>query len=207
MASQGTTGKGSTGYSGSRRRRGQGGFRIAGAAARPALVPLAARHGFAESEVLIRWREIAGEALAALCHPVKVAYGRGAALGATLMVRAEGPAALEVEHRAPQIIERINAHYGYRAISRITITQGTGLAGEARGLAEGQAAFQGPGDAARPAENPWRGEARPPAPATDAARARAAAMAEGIGDPRLREALTRLGAFVLSRPPRDGGVK
>lgn len=202
MASATQGGKGRTEAPGGRARRG---FRSAGAAARPALTPLAEAQGFAESEVLLRWAEIAGAALAALCHPVKVSYGRGASLGATLTVRAEGPAALEIEHCAPQILERINAHYGYRAISRLRITQGTGLAGEAQpGFAEDAAGFAGPdgGTPARAARNPLRGEARPPAPVTPEARARAEALAAGVRDPGLRDALARMGAFVLSRPAR-----
>ncbi|MCL5776369.1 DUF721 domain-containing protein [Limibaculum sp. FT325] len=179
-------------------------FRAAGAAARARVVPLAGRQGFAEAAVLLHWPEIVGAAWAGLCHPVKVTYGRGAELGATLMVRADGPAALELEHRAPQIVERINAHYGYRAIARLRITQGSGLAGESRvGFAEDPAAFAGAVSAApgaKPAANPWRGEARAPVPVTAEARARAAEMAEGLRNPELRDALARMGAFVLSRP-------
>ena len=43
--------------------------------------------------------------------------------GATLVLRVEGPAALEVQHQAPQIIERINSYFGYRAIEDIRILQ------------------------------------------------------------------------------------
>ncbi|MBK0401014.1 DUF721 domain-containing protein [Limibaculum sp. M0105] len=205
MASAVRGGKGS-GRGLSSRGRGRGGFRAAGAAVTPGVVPLAEKQGFAESAVLLRWPEIVGAALSALCHPVKVSYGRGAELGATLLVRAEGPAALEVEHRAPQILERINAHYGYRAIARIRITQGTGLAGEAQpGFAEGATPFDAdapsPGRA-RPAPNPWRGEAREPAPVTSDARARAEQLARTVQNPALRDALSRMGAFVLSRPAR-----
>lgn len=186
------------------RKRGRGGFRSAGAAVAPGVTPLAAKQGFAEAAVLLRWPEVVGEALAALCHPVKVSYGRGAELGATLLVRADGPAAIEVGHRVPQILERINAHYGYRAIARLRITQGSGLAGESRaGFAEDPAAFAGAVSAApgaKPAANPWRGEARAPVPVTAEARARAAEMAEGLRNPELRDALARMGAFVLSRP-------
>lgn len=190
------------------------GFRAAGAAARARVVPLAGRQGFAEAAVLLHWPEIVGAAWAGLCHPVKVTYGRGAELGATLMVRADGPAALELEHRAPQIVERINAHYGYRAIARIRITQGTGLAGEAQpGFAEAGPPFATPFDApfeagsagpqpARAARNPLRGEARPPAPVRPEARAEAERLAASVRNPDLRDALSRMGAFVLSRPPR-----
>jgi len=34
-----------------------------------------------------------------------------------------GVRALEAQHREPAIIERVNAHYGYRAIARIRLSQ------------------------------------------------------------------------------------
>ena len=204
MAGSRDSGKGMAGA----RSRGRG-FRHAGVAALPRVAPVAEKLGFAESEVLLRWPDIAGAALAALCHPVKVSYGRGAGLGATLTVRAEGAVAPEVEHLAPQIVERVNAYYGYRAISRLKITQATGFAGEAKGLAcgfgEDAPRFDGHvggGDRARPASSPWRGEARPPADTTPAAMAEARKLASGISSPALRDALAQMGGYVLSRSRR-----
>lgn len=167
-------------------RRGRGFFR-AGETTRPQLRQAAARYGFAETDVLTRWPEVVGEALAGLCHPLKVSYGRARALGATLIVQVEGARAPEVEMSAPRIIERVNGFYGYRAISRIRITQATGLAGRAAGFAEERTPFQGPPAASDPAP---------------AALKRAAEIAAPVENPDLRAALTRLGAYVLSRAPR-----
>lgn len=179
----------------------RGGFRHAGEPLRRGLAPAAARKGFAEPDVLLRWREIAGEELARLCHPVKVTYAKGAALGATLIVAAEGAVALEAEYLAPRIVERINAHYGYRAVSRLKVTQATGLRGQMQGFAETQASFD-----ASP-ERPYRGEPRPPAPVAPEAAARAEELARDIHHPKLRAALAEMGGFVLSRPrrPKEGG--
>lgn len=154
-----------------------GGFRRAADQTRPVLDKVAGRHGFAEPDVLLRWGEIVGEALAPTCRPVRVSYGQRG-LGATLVLRTDGARAPEVEHLAPRIIERVNQFYGYRAVARIRITQ----SGQAPGFAEARAAF-----------------AAPPSDPSGADADRAAALTEGIEDNELRAALTRLGANVLAR--------
>jgi len=168
------------------RRRGKP-LHQAGGGLRKRLSDAAAKRGFAEPDVLVRWDEIVGADLAGHCRPVKITYGRSSpGLGATLLVHASGARATEIEHRAPQIVARVNAFYGYRAVSRLKVTQATGAAGRARGFAEDAPTFAGkPG-------------ATPPPPPDPEAEARAAALARDIRHPGLRAALTRLGARVLA---------
>ncbi len=163
------------------RQRG-GGFRRPSEAARKHLGNAAAAHGFAEPEVLIRWSEIVGEGLAGLCTPVKVTYPRDHGLAATLVVRAEGARAPEVAHLEPRIIERVNQFYGYRAIGRLKLTQTSGNPG----FAEPLAAFTGAPQTTAPEPGPE-------------ARAAASRLTDGIENPDLRDALTRMGAHVLAR--------
>ncbi len=155
-------------------------------AVRSRLKGIAASKGFAEPDVLLRWPEAVGPALSQICRPVKVSYG--GSMGATLIVFADGARATEVEHRAPQIVDRINSFYGYRAISRLKITQATGRRGVARGFAEEAQEFAG-------APKPDRPDSPP-----GAALRQAAGMTHQIRDPDLRDALTKMGAWVLSRP-------
>ncbi|SFI37206.1 DUF721 domain-containing protein [Albimonas pacifica] len=144
---------------------------------------VSARRGFAETRILTDWVAIAGEALSAHCRPLKIGYS-GASFGATLYLEVEGARAAEVEMQGPRIIERVNAHYGYRAVSRVRIQQAgrlssaarDALAGPAPGMAEAPAAFDRPG--AEPV--PGIGE---------------------VEDEGLRAALARLGRRV--RAPRD----
>lgn len=157
-------------------------FRHAADTLRKRFGAAAARRGFAEPEVLTRWDEVIGTHLASFCQPVKISYGRSQGFGATLYVEALGGRAPEIEHQAPQILERINQFYGYRAVSRLKITQAAELAG----FAEGQAAFIG---------------AKPPAAPSPEHRAQAETMAEDVTDPGLRQALADLGAWVLTRAP------
>ncbi len=92
------------------------------------------RKGFAEAELIAAWREILGPDLAALATPIRLRglnRHRSAAKtaapdrdkGATLVLRAAGAAALEIQHLQPVILERINLHFGYPAIGELRIEQ------------------------------------------------------------------------------------
>ncbi|GHF41541.1 DUF721 domain-containing protein [Seohaeicola zhoushanensis] len=139
--------------------------------------------GFAVSRVLTHWAEIVGADIAAIARPVNVGYGRGG-FGATLTVLTTGAQAPMLEMQKEQIRARINAVYGYNAISRVRITQTAPT-----GFAEGQVAFD---PAPRPVEKP-----EDPVAAREAHEAVAPVQDEG-----LRAALERLGRNVLSNTKR-----
>ncbi|MGV8952365.1 MAG: DUF721 domain-containing protein [Cypionkella sp.] len=91
--------------------------------------------GFAIARLLTHWDEIAGAEMAAVTRPVKVGYGREG-MGATLTLLTTGSNAPMIEMQKEKLREKVNAVYGYAAISRILITQTA-----ASGFAEGQAQF------------------------------------------------------------------
>jgi hypothetical protein len=98
---------------------------VALAAEVPAIAKQAlGKKGFAEAGLFTHWAEIAGAALAASSLPIRLSFPRGGREDGTLTVRCGGPAALELQHLAPSVLERINAHFGYRAIARLRIEQG-----------------------------------------------------------------------------------
>jgi hypothetical protein len=87
------------------------------------------------SRLLTHWAEIAGEDIARVTQPVEVSYGKG--FGATLTLLCPGAHAPMIEMQKERLREKVNACYGYNAISRIRITQ------TARsGFAEPQADFR-----------------------------------------------------------------
>jgi len=156
------------------------GFEAAGGLLRERVRAAGESRGFALSRLLTHWTEIVGEDLARVAQPVKIGYGKGG-LGATLTLLVPGTAAPMVQMQLPVLRERVNACYGYNAISRIHVTQTS-----ATGFAEGQTPFQ-------------------PAPkavaAPDALTVAAAhAISCDIGDETLRTLLEALGEKVLSRP-------
>jgi len=87
------------------------------------------RYGFATAEIAAEWPTIAGAKLASFTLPEKLKWPRGARRTgetgqrdpATLILRVEPAFALEVQYQTAQIIERLNRHFGYRAVSDIRI--------------------------------------------------------------------------------------
>lgn len=92
------------------------------------------KRGFAEARLLTQWPEIVGDAIAKIAKPVKISYTRKG-MGAKLTILALGANGPELQMQLPRIKERVNACYGYSAISEIRITQtastGFGEAAEA----------------------------------------------------------------------------
>jgi hypothetical protein len=86
-----------------------------------------ARQGFASGDLVVHWPEFVGSEIAELAEPLKLQWPRSrpedGAEPATLILRVEGPAAIEVQHLAPVILERINRYFGWRAVARIAIRQ------------------------------------------------------------------------------------
>ncbi|WP_298438233.1 DUF721 domain-containing protein [uncultured Jannaschia sp.] len=138
------------------------------------------RRGFSETRLLTHWAEIAGPEIAAVSRPVKVAFPRQG-FGAVLTLLTTGAQAPMLDMRLPALRERVNACYGYAAISRIVLTQTAPT-----GFAEGQAAFA-PAPAARPAPSPKTVE-------------KARATTAGVSDDGLRTSLERLATNIISRP-------
>jgi hypothetical protein len=132
-----------------------------------------ARQGFASSELVIRWAEIAGAEVAAHSEPIKIRWPRTADEDnpepATLVLRVEGPAALEIQHMSSLILERVNRFFGWQAVGQIALRQAP--------LAR------------RDKPAPPKG----PGPEETAA---VAAELTDIADDGLRDALARLGAAV-----------
>ena len=99
------------------------GRRPLGTLVRRAIGPSFSRRGFARAEILTRWPEIVGAGLARHAFPERLIAPRGAA-GGTLRVRVEGGFATELQHLEPEVIERINGYFGYRAVARLALVQG-----------------------------------------------------------------------------------
>jgi hypothetical protein len=92
----------------------------------PCLGEVFARQGFASADIVTHWPDIVGPEIAAHAEPMKLKWLRGGdeeAAPATLVLRVEGPAAVEIQHLAAVILERVNRFFGWRAIDRIALRQ------------------------------------------------------------------------------------
>jgi hypothetical protein len=130
-----------------------------------------AKQGFASRELVTRWSEIAGVEIAAYSQPMKMQWPRPLEgqpqEPATLILRVEGPMALEIQHSSHVILERVNRFLGWNAVGKISLRQAP---------------------LSRPAA---QRRMKPPEPA---AVAEVADRLTSIENDELRQALARLGA-------------
>ena len=146
--------------------------------------PAFAAQGFASTDILAAWPEIVGERLARYCRPAKLEWprrrraedGSGPEPG-TLIVRVEGVFAIELQHLAPVVIQRINAHYGWACVGKIVLKQD-------------RVGQRGARSASRGVDPARRGEV--------------AKAVAAIEDPGLRDALDRLGIATVATAPTPG---
>src|SRR5579871_3004836 len=75
-----------------------------------------AKQGFAARELVTRWAEIAGNEFAIHCEPLKMQWPRPVEgqpqEPATLVLRVDGPMALEIQHASDIILQRVNRFFG-----------------------------------------------------------------------------------------------
>lgn len=143
------------------------------------------KRGFAEAGLITGWEGVVGPELAASCWPDRLSFPPGRRDGGTLRIRVAGGFALELQHMEPQLLDRINGHFGYRAIERISMIHAP---------PEKNVPRQRPRDRAKPAPTP-RAEDRA---AIDAA-------LSGVEDAEIGAALARLGHAVISDTQGDEG--
>lgn len=87
------------------------------------LDPAARRRGFAVASLLSDWPAIVGPPLARRCHPMRVEYAPGRRGKGVLLLHVGSAAAVEVQHSAREIIDRINTYFGYPAIRQLRLLQ------------------------------------------------------------------------------------
>ncbi len=134
------------------------------------------KRGFFEASVFSDWTAIVGPELSNQCVPLRLVRGQEGQ-GGTLHVRVTGPLALELQHLEPQVLERVNSFYGFRAVAGLRLHQGP------------IATVEKPPRKASPAPTPED---------VDTLDEQLAA----VDDPELREALRKLGNSVLARRTR-----
>jgi hypothetical protein len=142
------------------------------------------KFGFSTAHFIVDWPTIAGKDLARISAPERLKWpprptpeagageaepGRGRR-GATLVLRVEGARALDIQYKRQQILERINAYFGYAAVSDLRLVQA-----------------------------PLPAPVAPVGRRRAAPRQTVVAEVEGIADGALRDALTRLGSHLHAR--------
>lgn len=140
------------------------------------LDPVLARRAGINTTLLGMWDDIVGPDFAACTRPEKIKWPRRASQDegfepGTLTIACEGARALFLAHTQDQLIQRLNSVFGFPAIDRVKIVQ-------------------------KPvSSSKGRINKVPDLPPAD--RKRLVDMVSKIDDPKLRDALTRLGSGVL----------
>jgi hypothetical protein len=142
-----------------------------------------ARYGFAYADLLTQWPAIVGDSVAQWSEPERIKWPRAGAderkQGGTLVIRVTPGRGLDLQHETPRIIDRINAFYGYPAVTAVKIRQSP--------LSRKKA------------------QTRPLQPLDPGQAQALESRLDGVADSHLKEALRRLGQGVLS--PRSPQAK
>ncbi|MGL4441918.1 MAG: DUF721 domain-containing protein [Bosea sp. (in: a-proteobacteria)] len=150
-----------------------------------AMSPALAAKGFAGRELIGNWAGIIGTRLAARSRPLKIDWPKrpgqdgDRAEPATLVVLVESAFAPELQHAAPLLMARINAHLGWPAVGKVVLKQG-------------------------PVQPEGRLKSQPEKPLADAKVAEVRTAAGRITEPGLKDAVTRLGLAISRKAAKTG---
>jgi hypothetical protein len=147
-----------------------------------AMDPVTKSRGFASTAVLDQWPEIIGARLAEQTRPIALKWPTRPEQddpererpGATLEIAVTGAFALEVQHSQRQILDRINAAFGWRAVEKLKLQQ-------------------------QPVKRAQQKQQTAPMHLTPEEDRAVSARLQKIEDPDLRTALHRLAVGVISR--------
>ena len=144
--------------------------------------PIFGKRGFSNAAIINNWPDIVGPELAKLSAPEKLTFSRDGVSGGILHLKTiTGGLATEIQHLEPIIIERINRHFGYKAVVGLRLSQGP--------VPETEEPPKPPRDLTEDEEKRFRdslGESL-----------------SGIEDEEIRLTLERLGRSIAKRAPGD----
>ncbi|MEP7221743.1 MAG: DciA family protein [Novosphingobium sp.] len=83
------------------------------------------RFGFVQSSVVTRWPEIVGLRHARVCAPEVIRFPPGEKMDGILELVVTPAHAPMIQHVIPEIIDRVNRFFGYKAVARVKLRQGT----------------------------------------------------------------------------------
>ena len=133
--------------------------------------------------LLAAWSDVAGPEIARLAVPDRLTLSGGGRDSGVLVLRVASADALSISYALPDLRQRINTHYGYQAVAKITLKQ-TPIGSRA------------------PARDPWGSTLSPPSRergAGDLAEPELSTMLTDVDDPDIRQALERFGRALHAR--------
>ena len=151
----------------------RGSMRVAGSLVGALTKKALGKRGFASAAIITDWATIVGPDLAKHTRPQKLTFPKGKRDGGTVHILTSGPMALQLQHLAPMVVDRINSFFGYGAVAEIRLVQGALT------------------------QNEMLKKRHPTRPLTEADESHLGALTAGIEDDGIRERVRRLGIAVL----------
>src|SRR5690606_28005469 len=100
------------------------GLRALGAMVPGLTKPLMAKRSRAEATLILEWPEIAGPLVSARSRPLPLSFpNREERREGQLTLTVEPSFALDLQHLAGQLVERINGYFGYRLVAVVKLVQ------------------------------------------------------------------------------------
>ncbi|MHA6769228.1 DUF721 domain-containing protein [Sphingobium ummariense] len=83
------------------------------------------KFGFVQTSIVTRWTEIVGDHYAAITAPESIRFPVGKKAEGTLHLTVMSGHAPMIQHGLPDIMERVNRFFGYRAVAKVAMRQGS----------------------------------------------------------------------------------
>ena len=91
---------------------------------KPLLKAAFGRKGFTDAALVYRWAELIPPPLNQFTRPLKIVFNQAEQrMDGTLHIGVASPFALEAQHAVTQLLDRVNAAFGYTAVARIKLQQ------------------------------------------------------------------------------------
>jgi len=79
------------------------------------------RRGLAFGGLIAEWPSIVGPRMADRTSPFRIVFPHGQRENAVLHLRVATAVALDIQHLEPQIVERLNTFFGYKAVAKLKL--------------------------------------------------------------------------------------
>ncbi len=90
---------------------------------RPIVKDVISAEDMVEIDILLNWKYIIGEQIAAFCFPVKAKFNSRENIRTLFVEVPAGGYALELQHCEEIVLDKLNSYFGYKAVHKLNISQ------------------------------------------------------------------------------------
>ena len=82
---------------------------------------------FIEISLIKNWKEIIGDEISKFCWPLKIVFSDVKNVNGIIFLKTIRGKSMEIEFKNDEIIDKLNQHFGYKAINKISVVQDFGI--------------------------------------------------------------------------------